>query len=114
MELLKKDLYKMRYAIVLIIIFFTFMQIKYGTVCYFYALTKFRCPACGLTRATISLLKGNWKAAFSYNPTVLLWLSTIGLFAVDRYFHKLKFKVFPYFFILVGLITIIWYVFSLI
>lgn len=112
--MLKKDLYKMRYAIILIFIYCVFMQIKFGTVCYLKAFTGIRCPACGLTHATIYLITGRWKDAFMANPTVLLWLSCIALFFIDRYIYKLKIKIFPYFFIVVGIITFIWYVFSLI
>jgi len=42
-----------------------------GTICYFKTITGLPCPGCGLTRAFISLYKGNMLEAFMYHP---LWL----------------------------------------
>jgi hypothetical protein len=107
--MLKKDLYNARFAILLIIIYWIIMQTIFGTVCPLKAFIGITCPACGLTHATIYLLTLNFKQAFNSNPTVLLWLITLIFFTFDRYIHKLKFKIFPYLFIIVGIITIVWY-----
>ncbi len=112
--MLKKDLYNIRFAIFTLMVYGIFMQIQFHTICPFKALTGFPCPACGLTHATIYVFMGEFSKAFSANPTVLLWLITIFLFALDRYIYSLKIKIFPYFFILVGIITIVWYCFSVI
>jgi hypothetical protein len=36
--------------------------------CIFRALTGWQCPGCGITRACLSLLKGEIRTSFSYNP----------------------------------------------
>ena len=36
--------------------------------CIFRTLTGWLCPGCGITRASLSLIKGNVQASFSYNP----------------------------------------------
>lgn len=36
--------------------------------CIFRTLTGWLCPGCGITRACLSLIKGNVHASFSYNP----------------------------------------------
>ena len=36
--------------------------------CIFRTLTGWLCPGCGITRACLSLIKGNVQASFSYNP----------------------------------------------
>lgn len=108
--MLKKDLYNIRFALLLLILYCTFMQLFFGTVCPLKAFANIPCPACGLTHATIYLLMGNFKKALSANPTVLLWLGTIFLFFFDRYIHPIKFKVFPYLFSIVSIITIVWYI----
>lgn len=112
MEKLKKDIYNLRIAIIPIILCVIIMQITLGTICPLKGLIGIPCPACGLTHATIYLLTGNFEKAIQANPTVFLWLTTIMLFIVDRYIHKLKIKVFPYIFIITGSITIIWYIFK--
>lgn len=109
--LLKKDLYQFRFAIIAIFLYFIFTQLLFfGTVCPFRILFNFPCPACGLTRASISLLCGNFIQAFQYNITVVFWWILIILFIIDRYFYKLKFKVFPTLFIIVGILTLLLYV----
>lgn len=106
---LKKDLYDIRYSLIILTIYCIIMQIIFGTVCPLKALTGIPCPACGLTHATIYLFTGNIKKALSYNPTVLIWVFVILLFLFDRYIYKLKINIFPFFFIAASLITITWY-----
>ena len=38
--------------------------------CVWVALTGFPCPGCGLTRAALALLKGNFKEAFQIHPFI--------------------------------------------
>ena len=40
--------------------------------CLVYELTSFQCPGCGMTRMVLSLLKLDFKSAFSYNPFILV------------------------------------------
>lgn len=111
--MLKKDLYNLRFAIIPLIIFCIIMQTVFKTVCLLKAFTGIDCPACGLTHATVYLVTGRFQQAIDSNPTVFLWLITIFLFCFDRYIHNLKIKVFPLFFIITGITTIIWYCFKL-
>lgn len=39
--------------------------------CYFYVWTGLYCPGCGITRAILSLLRGDFYQAFRYNPFVI-------------------------------------------
>ena len=90
--LLKKDLYQFRFAIIAIFLYFIFTQLLFETVCPFRILFHFPCPACGLTRASISLLCGNFIQAFQYNITVVFWWILIILFIIDRYTLALSIK----------------------
>jgi hypothetical protein len=109
MSLLKKDLYNIRFALIILIIYCIFMQINFGSICPLKGFLNISCPACGLTHATISLFTLNFKKAIYYNPTVFIWIPTIILWAIDRYIHNIKIKPFPYLFIITGIITVIWY-----
>ena len=106
---IKQDIYENRIPIIIIIIYIIVTQTIFGMICPFRILTGISCPACGLTRASISLLKGDIPTAINYNPTVFVWWTFIILFFIDRYIHKFKFNVFPAGAIIVGVITLIWY-----
>lgn len=110
MKKLKQDIYDFRYAIVIIIIYCVIMQIIFGAVCPFKVFLHIDCPGCGLTRATISLLKGDIAKSLEYNYTCPLWLITFFLFFFDRYVKPLKIKVFPSLFIITSIVTLIRYV----
>lgn len=110
---IKDDLYKIRFAIVLLAIYCIFMQWVFETVCPFKAITKFPCPGCGLTHATIYLFTGNIKEAFNSNPTVFLWICLIICFFIDRYIYKFKIKIVPIGAIVVSIITLIWYIYKM-
>lgn len=60
---------------------------KIKTSCFFQDNFGLTCPACGLTRATISLLNLDFKGAVSYNTYYVLVLMplVIGLVANDVY-----------------------------
>lgn len=98
---LKQDLYNMRFAIIIILIYFIFAQTLFGNICPFIIITNKPCPACGLTRASLCICTGEFSKAIEYNESVFLWWITIILFIVDRYIHKIKF------FIIIPIITCI-------
>ena len=111
MNKLKEDIYNIRFAIILIIIYVLLTEIIFGKICPINILFNVDCPGCGLTRAAIALFTLNIKKSLEFNSTCILWLITILLFIIDRYIKKLSIKPFPYLFIIVSIITIIWYLF---
>lgn len=65
-----------------------FMKITYCPVKSIYSIP---CPACGLSRASVELLRGEWLTAFTINPLVYLvhpLFITLGLTAL--YDHCFK------------------------
>ncbi len=111
--MLKKDLYNIRFAIILLVIYGIIMQVNFNTVCPFLALTNIRCPACGLTHAVIYFFSFQFDKAFAANGSVLLWIITLFLFVFDRYIYNLKIKPFPTLFIITGIITLLIYLLQL-
>lgn len=110
MKQLKQDIIDYKIPIIIIIIGFICLELIFGMICPFKILTGFDCPGCGLTRATLALLRGDIKSSLHYNYTCILWLLTIILFIIDRYIKPLKVKPFPVLFIITGIITLIRYI----
>ena len=72
-------------AIIVIILFYFFMSMIFDIGCPILWITGISCAGCGMTRAWISLLHLDFKAAFHYHP--LFWLPAI---MVVVYFLKNK------------------------
>ena len=68
--------------IVSIIIAIIALITNYQSSCYWRDRYGILCPACGLTRATISFMKLNFKAAFEYNAFYTCILLPFILFLV--------------------------------
>lgn len=107
-----KDLKKYKIVIISIILYLILMQIIFGELCPFKAIFNIKCPGCGLTHASIHLVKGQFVEAIEANNTVFIWWGFVILFIIDRYIYKLKIKIFPNMFIIVSIITIFLYFFK--
>ena len=74
-------------AIIILIIGLIWVYDLTGIGCPFRRITGVPCPSCGMTRATLSLLRLDFNAYFAYNPAavpviVAFWLG----------FHKRRFS----------------------
>ena len=110
MEKLKQDIYENKIPIILVFIYCISTQLIFGLMCPFKIIFNIDCPGCGLTRATIALLKGDISKSLHYNYTCIFWLLTFLLFFIDRYVKPLKIKPFPVLFIITCIITLIRYI----
>lgn len=109
-ELFKKDFQIFIRVFPVLIIYLVVMQLAFKTTCPIYAIYHFPCPGCGLTRSGLAILRLNFPEAIKYNATIFLWILTIVLFIIDRYFKSLKIKPFPTIFIIVSIITLLYYI----
>lgn len=57
--------------------------------CIFYLNFGFYCPACGMTRAFLSLLSGDILKSIYYNPTVIYILGYISIFMITNTICKI-------------------------
>ncbi len=110
MSKLKQDIIDNKIPIIAITIYMIFMQIVFGATCPFKVFLHIDCPGCGLTRATISLLKGDISKSLHYNYMCIPWITVFVLFFIDRYIKPLKIKPFPILFVIVSILTLIRYI----
>ena len=86
-------------------------------ICPFYNLLHFQCPACGMTRAFINLMKGDVLSCIKYNllfiPISILVLVYLFLWLhgnkeqVDYWLHKKQFYLFAACCVITVLYTIV-------
>ncbi len=83
------------------------------SLCVFHRVTGFDCPGCGMTRAFICLLRGDWQGAFAVHPFSLPLFISLILFAVlpnsriqrfERYTKPLSW--------LVLTLVLVWWIFA--
>ncbi len=64
-----------KYAIVLsiaIAYLIIVLAVGQGIPCFFHMITKLQCPACGVSRMLVALVRLDLAAAFGYNPYLLI------------------------------------------
>ena len=74
---IKKRLHKtvLKYAVVLCVALSYFIFVKFtgiGIPCVFYEITGLKCPGCGISRMSISLISLDINSAFHQNPFLLI------------------------------------------
>lgn len=112
--LLRTDIGKQKWAILIIAAYFFILR-QYGDrSCPMVMITGFPCPACGLSRAGLSFLRGDFGLAFHTHPFIYPIIFLTLLFFVYRYIF-LKSPIFlkKYLLMLIGLM-IIYYVYRVI
>ena len=76
------DMRNVKWAVISIIACFLFLYVLFGSICPVACLTGFPCPACGLTRAGISVLTLRFADAWELQPfiyPILLWLAAAAV-----------------------------------
>ena len=91
-ERLSADLWEYRYALIGLALYYVFTRLLGVPFCPMRTLTGFPCAGCGLTRAGMYLLRGNFSQAAALNPSIFafaLFLLYCGYF---RYLEGTKVK----------------------
>ena len=83
------------------------------SLCPMVILTGFPCPACGMTRAVMSILKGNFAAAWYLHPFSYVFLLFLVVFAVRRYIMKKEVKSLTKYAIAIMIALILFYVYRM-
>ena len=78
------------------------------------AVSGYPCPGCGITRATLSFLHGDWESAFNFHPLFLLIDAYIVFIAVYMVFRKEENKFITISSIIIGALMLGVYIFRMI
>ena len=87
----KSKIVKCILFIVLVLMYVKIFRSLTGTACVISGVTGFPCPGCGMTRAWISFIKGDFLKAFKYNPLFLLTLLIVVTYLV-AYVKEIRLK----------------------
>ena len=72
-----------------VLLFYVAVLYAFGITCPIYALTGFKCPTCGVTRAMMSLFRLDFHSYASYNPLAApILLAVWYLINADLFKHK--------------------------
>ncbi len=107
---IKKDINQYKIVILIILLYIIIMEVIFKELCPIKILFGTICPGCGLTHATISILKRNFIDAFNYNYSIFFLMIFVIAFFIDRYIYKLNKYIVPALFILSSFIMILRYV----
>lgn len=80
-----KDITEFKWAIVAFGVYCIIMQELFESICPMVIISGFPCPGCGITRAIVLILIGQFAKSFSYNPFAIFWIFTAVYFVYKRY-----------------------------
>jgi len=86
------DLRRYYLAAVLFLIYSIAIRYFFHAFCPFLIVTGLPCAGCGLTRALLCILTGQWARAYALNPAAFTWAAWGIYFAVCRYLLGRKSK----------------------
>ena len=85
MKRLFNDIKDNRVAILAILLYFLIAKFILHTICPMVWLTGLPCPACGMTRAGVALLTGQFAKAWQIHPFIYVFVVVFALWFVSRY-----------------------------
>ncbi len=112
--LLLEDIKNMRDAAIVICIYFLVSRKIFRVSCPMVAITGFPCPGCGLTRACVSFVKGEFYEAFCQHAFVYVLIVYAVFFFVWRYLLQNDSKMLTRVGIVVLLLMIAYYFYRMI
>ena len=86
LQRIRQDLHRLRLSLPIFFLYGVTTQLVFHTVCPFSILTGFPCPACGMTRAILLFLTGEFRLSFFLHPMALFWPLLLLYWGYFRYF----------------------------
>lgn len=89
---IKQDIRQHGAGVLAVTVLYFVMHALFGAFCPSVIVTGFPCPGCGMTRAVLYLLKGQFLRSWALNPAAGLWGLWALWFAFERYIRGQKCK----------------------
>ena len=87
-----KDILAYKMLGVVLIIYYLFSELIFSAFCPSVIVIGFPCPGCGMTRACLFVLTGQFERAWNINPMIFGWVLFAFYGVVQRYFLGKKVK----------------------
>lgn len=87
---IKQDVRQHGAGVLAVVVMYFVMHALFGAFCPSVIVTGFPCPGCGMTRAVLYLLKGQFLRSWALNPAAGLWVLWALWFAFERYIRGRK------------------------
>lgn len=71
---IKKDASEYKYPILLFLLYYISVKAVFHAYCPMVLITGLPCPGCGMTRAILLLLSGEWQRSWNLQPFAILWV----------------------------------------
>lgn len=81
-----------KFAILMIALYFVAVKSIWKAFCPMLIFTGLPCPGCGMTRAVLYLLQGQWTRSFNLHPAAALWVLFVAWCVLWRYLLGKKIK----------------------
>lgn len=92
-----------------VVLYFVCSLLFFKEVCPMLIVTGLPCPACGLTRAGLLLLQGDFAGAFSMHPFIYVWIAFALYFGYNRYIRGRKMPMGMTLIVLIILAMVVYY-----
>lgn len=113
LSLLARDIKNLRIPLLVILAYFVVMKRVFHMMCPMVLLTGFPCPGCGLTRAGVALLQGDFQTAWEQNLMIYPIVVFIILYLVFRYVLRRDTRIFGRILLLILAVMIVYYIYRM-
>ena len=111
---IRLDIKKYKWTILIFVIFYVIIKKIFKAFCPLVILTGFPCPACGMTRAILFLLTGQFERSFRIHPMAILWVILALYCIIMRYLLGKRVAYFKSIVIVLLLAMIVYYIYRMI
>ena len=101
-------------ALLVLVLYFLLGKFVLHSLCPSVILTGFPCPGCGMTRAMLSILRGDFASAWRFHPFSYVLLMWAAAFGIRRYILQKDVKILMKCLIVILIGMLVFYVYRMV